>query len=193
LSRVGADAFVRPCGHGGPLPWRAKLRADDQCNHAVRFPVVNPFPPCYRADGAYLHLFAGKRTPVSMPKSALVVDDSMLMRYTVSRSLEERGFTVECACNGAEALEILERTKPQLIVTDLQMPRMSGSELITELKRKPETAQIPIVIVASRSSNFEESEKRAQFAIYKDVDIDAQLAKALDAVLGKAVSAKAGK
>jgi CheY-like chemotaxis protein len=120
-----------------------------------------------------------------MPTVALVVDDSMLMRYTVCRFLEERGYAVESASNGAEALEVLARVKPELIVTDMQMPKMSGSELITALKANPETAKIPVIIVASRASGFDETEKRANFAIYKDVDIDAQLGKALDAVLGK--------
>jgi CheY-like chemotaxis protein len=120
-----------------------------------------------------------------MSTVALVVDDSMLMRYTVCRFLEERGFTVETASNGAEALEAVPRVKPSLIVTDMMMPKMSGSELITALKNNPETAQIPIIIVASRASGFDESERRANFAIYKDVDIDQQLAKALDAILGK--------
>jgi CheY-like chemotaxis protein len=117
---------------------------------------------------------------------ALVVDDSMLMRYTVCRFLEERGYTVESASNGAEALEVLSRVRPALIVTDMQMPKMSGSELITALKSKPETAEVPIIIVAGRASGFDETEKRANFAIYKDVDIDSQLAKALDAVMGEA-------
>ena len=117
---------------------------------------------------------------------ALVVDDSMLMRYTVCRFLEERGYTVESASNGAEALEALSRVRPALIVTDMQMPKMSGSELITALKSKPETAEVPIIIVAGRASGFDETEKRANFAIYKDVDIDSQLAKALDAVMGEA-------
>jgi CheY-like chemotaxis protein len=121
-----------------------------------------------------------------MSMVALVVDDSMLIRFTVCRFLEERGFTVESASNGVEALEILTRVQPALIVTDMQMPKMSGSELISELKRKPETAKVPIIIVAGRSSDFTESEKRADFAIYKDIDIEGQLAKALDAVLGEA-------
>jgi CheY-like chemotaxis protein len=115
------------------------------------------------------------------------------MRYTVCRFLEERGFTVESASNGVEALEVLTRLQPSLIVTDLQMPRMSGGELITALKSKQETAGVPIIIVTSRASGFDESEKRANFAIYKDVDIDAQLSKALDAVLGKASTQAAGK
>ena len=121
-----------------------------------------------------------------MSKVALVVDDSMLIRYTVCRFLEQRGFAVESATNGAEALDVLRHIRADLIVTDMQMPKMSGSELITALKGKPETAGIPIIIVAARASGFDKSEKRANFAIYKDIDIDAQLAQALDAVLGKA-------
>lgn len=109
----------------------------------------------------------------------------MLIRYTVCRFLEERGFTVESATNGAEALQTLEQSRPDLIVTDMQMPKMSGSELITALKGKPETANIPIIIVAGRASGFTEREKRADFVIYKDIDIEGQLAKALAALMKK--------
>ena len=128
-----------------------------------------------------------------MPAVALVVDDSMLIRYTVCRSLEERGFTVESATNGLEALQILERVQPDLIVTDMRMPKMSGSELITALKKNPSTCHIPLIIVAGRASGFDENEKRADFAIYKDIDIQSQLEKALDAVIGKRHSQGAGK
>jgi CheY-like chemotaxis protein len=133
------------------------------------------------------------RTCKLMSAVALVVDDSMLIRYTVCRFLEERGFTVESATNGVEALQILERTHPALIVTDMQMPKMSGSELITALKKNPETATIPIIIVAGRASGFDEKETRANFAIYKDIDIQGQLEKALDAVMGKSPAQGAGK
>ncbi len=128
-----------------------------------------------------------------MPAVALVVDDSMLIRYTVCRFLEGRGFAVESATNGEEALQILERVQPDLIFTDMQMPKMTGSELITALKKKPETAEIPIIIVAGRASGFDEKEKRANFAIYKDIDIEGQLEKALDAVMGKSHGQGAGK
>ncbi|MBZ5705758.1 MAG: response regulator [Acidobacteriia bacterium] len=115
---------------------------------------------------------------------ALVVDDSMLIRHTVCRFLEERGFVVESASNGQDALETLKRVRPDLIITDMQMPKMGGSEFITALKGKPDTANIPIVIVAGRQSGFDKGEKRADFAIFKDIDIEDQLAKALEAVLG---------
>jgi len=109
----------------------------------------------------------------------------MLMRYTVCRFLEEHGYTVESATNGVEALEVLARMQPDLIVTDIQMPKMSGSELISAVKAKPETAAVPIIIVAARSSSSDESEKRANFTIYKDIDIEKQLTKALAALSGK--------
>jgi CheY-like chemotaxis protein len=117
---------------------------------------------------------------------ALVVDDSMVIRHTVSRFLEERGFAVESASNGLEALEILKRIRPALLITDMQMPTMSGSELISVLKSKPETAAIPILILTGRSNGFDSNENRAEFTIFKDIDVQEQLEKALTAVASKA-------
>ena len=122
------------------------------------------------------------------PLVALVVDDSMLIRHTVCRFLEERGYTVESATNGEEALPIVNRIHPDIIITDMQMPQMTGTELITALKAQPETADIPIVIVAGKNSGFDAQEHRANFAIFKDIDIEAQLAKALEALLGSGVA-----
>jgi len=118
----------------------------------------------------------------------------MLIRYTVSRLLEKHGFAVESVGNGVEALEILNRMRPDLIVTDLQMPKMSGHELIAAVRSTPETAQIPIIIVASRpagnNSGSQEFEKLANFLVYKDIDIEEQLDKALKALRGKTSAKK---
>jgi CheY-like chemotaxis protein len=114
---------------------------------------------------------------------ALVVDDSMLIRHTVCRFLEERGYAVESATNGEEALPIAKRIRPSVIVTDMQMPKMSGSELITALKAHPETANIPIIILAGKNSGLANQEQRADSAIFKDIDIEAQLEKALETIL----------
>ncbi len=115
-----------------------------------------------------------------VPRVALVVDDSMLIRHTVCRFLEERGFAVESATNGAEALELLAKMSPNLIVTDLLMPKMSGTELITALKSDAKCAHIPIVIVAGKNSlEAGPPDVRANFVIYKDIDIEQQLDNAL--------------
>jgi CheY-like chemotaxis protein len=119
-----------------------------------------------------------------MSLKALVVDDSMLIRHTVCRYLEERGFTVETATNGQEALEALKSLRPDLIITDMQMPKMSGTEFITALKNNVETVNIPIVLVAGKHGESIKKEQRADLKIFKDIEIEEQLANALDTVLG---------
>jgi CheY-like chemotaxis protein len=118
--------------------------------------------------------------------NALVVDDSMLIRHTVCRYLEERGFTVESACNGEEALAKLKDFEPEIIFTDLSMPRMNGLELLTVLKSNPKTARIPTVILAGKSStNPSTAEHLANYVMFKDIDIETQLRNAMTQVLGK--------
>ncbi len=118
-----------------------------------------------------------------MAKVALVVDDSMLIRYSVCRYLEQRGFTVEAATNGTEALDVIARGNPSLIVTDMRMPKMSGGEFITALKSKQGTAQIPVIVVTSKLNGSCPPDERADFVIYKDIDVETQLDAALETVL----------
>jgi CheY-like chemotaxis protein len=123
-----------------------------------------------------------------MARVALVVDDSMLIRHSVCRFLEERGFAVESATNGQEALELLQTVLPDVIITDLQMPRMDGHELISALKKIPATASIPVVVIAGkRTSTDPQLDVRADFVIYKDIEIESQLAKALQSALGEGI------
>jgi CheY-like chemotaxis protein len=124
---------------------------------------------------------------------ALVVDDSMLVRHCVCRFLEQRGFSVTAASNGLEAVEKLCDRHIDLIVTDMQMPRMGGRELIRELKKTPGTAAIPIIVVTGRKLENGQQEKGANYSIYKDIDIETQLGAALIAIFGKSASAAAGK
>jgi CheY-like chemotaxis protein len=118
-----------------------------------------------------------------MSKVALVVDDSMLIRYSLCRFLEARGFAVEAAVNGVEAKDMLARVRADLIVTDMRMPKMSGSEFITALKSKEETAGIPVIVVTSKANGSCEADERADFVIYKDIDVETQLDAALEAVM----------
>ncbi len=118
-----------------------------------------------------------------MPRMALVVDDSMLIRHTVCRYFEERGFLVESATNGMEALEKLRHITPNIIVTDLHMPKMTGSQLITVVKSRPDTAHLPVIVLAGKGSvSGLTEEPRANEVIYKDIDINEQLERALEAI-----------
>src|SRR6185437_1470089 len=88
----------------------------------------------------------------SVPRVALVVDDSMLIRHTVCRFLQERGYAAEGASNGAEALEIMKTMLPDVIITDLNMPIMDGNEFIARLKASSRTVRIPIVVLRGKGS-----------------------------------------
>jgi CheY-like chemotaxis protein len=115
-------------------------------------------------------------------KTALVVDDSMLIRHTVCRYLEERGFIVEAATNGVEALKILDHFIPDVIITDLSMPRMGGAELVANLRERPELAEMPILILSARRQAEEmarELPDDISAVIFKDIDIEEQLVRAL--------------
>lgn len=110
-----------------------------------------------------------------MKRIALVVDDSMLIRHTVCRYFEDRGFAVESATNGLEALQMLESIRPDIILTDIDMPKLDGHQLIEALKSNPRTSDIPVVVLAGRQSATSHLETRADHVVYKDIDIESQL------------------
>ncbi|HLK09628.1 MAG TPA: response regulator [Candidatus Angelobacter sp.] len=113
---------------------------------------------------------------------ALVIDDSMLIRHTVCRFLESRGFKVETAANGIAALEILKLIRPDLIVTDLQMPQLSGYQLIDALKANNETAGIPILVLAAKPLDDAPMDSRVHAFIYKDLNVEEQMDQALESL-----------
>jgi CheY-like chemotaxis protein len=115
-----------------------------------------------------------------MSRIALLIDDSMLIRHTVGRFLEARGFSVETATDGAAALEALKTVRPDVIFTDLQMPKLSGYQLIDALKANEETANIPVLVLAAKPLAGDRPETRANSIIYKDLNIETQLNQALE-------------
>ena len=117
-----------------------------------------------------------------MSMLALVIDDSMLIRHTVCRFLEARGFKVETAANGIAALEVLQLVRPDLIVTDLQMPQLSGYELIDTLKADEKTAGIPILVLAAKPSAELHLDSRVHTMIYKDLNVEEQMDQALESL-----------
>lgn len=121
-----------------------------------------------------------------IPKTALVVDDSMLIRHSVCRFLEERGFIVESATNGVEALEVLNNFVPDIIITDLMMPKMGGAELVKRIRELDVFADTPILVLAARRSAPQmEADLPSGTAavIFKDIDIELQLSRALHSTL----------
>jgi chemosensory pili system protein ChpA (sensor histidine kinase/response regulator) len=81
----------------------------------------------------------------------VVVDDSISVRKFVGRMLEKAGYRVLLASDGLEATELVAQSGAHLIITDLEMPRMNGYELMAHLRQNPETRRIPTMVVTSRA------------------------------------------
>ena len=88
---------------------------------------------------------------VEEEKVVVLVDDSISVRKFVGRMLEKAGYRVKLASDGLEALEIVTQTRCDLVVTDLEMPRTNGYELLNHLRQDPETRNIPVMVVTSRA------------------------------------------
>ncbi|MFN0132190.1 MAG: response regulator [Phycisphaerales bacterium] len=80
----------------------------------------------------------------------LLADDEAPITCVVGQRLEAAGFGLVIARDGTEALELALRNPPAVLVTDLQMPRMSGLELATRLKQESATAAIPVIMLTAR-------------------------------------------
>ena len=83
--------------------------------------------------------------------TVLVVDDSVTVRKVTSRFLERQGFNVVLAKDGIDALEILQETTPDLMLLDIEMPRMDGFEVASQVRHNRRLQQLPIIMITSRT------------------------------------------
>ena len=95
-----------------------------------------------------------------MAGTVLVVDDSVSMRQLVAFSLKEAGYDVVSAVHGKEALEIIDGTRVDIVITDLNMPEMSGIEFIKQLRCRSEYKVTPIVMLTTDSQEAKRQEGR---------------------------------
>ena len=81
----------------------------------------------------------------------LLVEDSRMIRRENQAALMKAGYEVMCAEDGEAALQMAQELSPDLILLDMIIPKINGPEVLHELKRTPETSEIPVVIVSSLS------------------------------------------
>ena len=99
---------------------------------------------------------AARRKPAAHPilshieASILVVDDEGMMRKVVGRGLTDAGCDVVYAANGEEALAKLNEALPDLVITDVNMPRMDGFELLTRIRSQATTKALPVILLTAR-------------------------------------------
>ncbi|MFZ0758814.1 MAG: response regulator [Candidatus Sulfotelmatobacter sp.] len=81
----------------------------------------------------------------------LLVEDGKLLRQAIGRALARAGYEASTAADGEEGLRVARETLPDLILLDMLLPKLSGREVLMELKKDPLTEAIPVVVVTGLS------------------------------------------
>jgi two-component system chemotaxis sensor kinase CheA len=128
------------------------------------------------------------KTATARQLSVLVVDDALMVRELQRSILERGGYSVRTASDGAEALALLAEQPADLVVTDIEMPNVDGFKLTSSIRAHPAFANIPVLIVSSRTS--EEDHQRGLDAgadgyIVKTSFDEAGLLSAVSRLLGR--------
>jgi CheY-like chemotaxis protein len=105
----------------------------------------------------------------------LLVDDSEVSNFLMQSILEEKGYTILAVSNGKDALDLLKKEHPDLIILDIMMPEMSGFGVLESVKKFEQTAKIPVIILTARN-NLKDQEKAISMGaadyVIKPIDID---------------------
>lgn len=118
--------------------------------------------PSQRARRVFAHAGLGKEMAVTnrpehtgMARLALIADDEAPIRMVVAEKLRSSGYEVMDASDGEEALEKALARRPDIIVTDLQMPYMSGLEFAQKVAADSRTANVPVILLTARGHVLE--------------------------------------
>jgi chemosensory pili system protein ChpA (sensor histidine kinase/response regulator) len=84
--------------------------------------------------------------------TALVVDDSLTARRAAAKVMKDAGYTVRTAIDGLEAVTILQNFVPDIMLVDMEMPRMNGLELTAHVRNAERTKNTPVIMITSRST-----------------------------------------
>jgi chemotaxis protein histidine kinase CheA/ActR/RegA family two-component response regulator len=125
--------------------------------------------PAYAVTGILPDAIESVESTSNLP-TALVVDDSLSQRRALEQLLTDAGYRVQTARDGIEAAEILKAFSPNVILTDLEMPRMNGIELSAHIRTQDKIKHLPVIMITSRTT-----QKHRQMA--DDAGVDAYFTK----------------
>lgn len=109
------------------------------------------------------------------PSMVLVVDDDADVRRILASILADGGYAVRTAAGGREALELAERERPHLVITDLIMPSLDGWEVIVELRQRG--VRVPVILISGHAQPAKDPAVRF---LAKPIDVDVLLATVAD-------------
>ena len=116
--------------------------------------ILNPLALGRNAGSLSTAPAAGQPEPVPVHRpTVMVVDDSLTVRRVTQRLLEREGYRVTLAKDGVDALEQLPEARPDLMLVDIEMPRMDGFDLVRHVRGDAATAALPIIMITSRTAD----------------------------------------
>ena len=146
---------IRAPEPGTRLPGRAEAPR-------ASFGLLPGAPPPPQSTGPMRAIDFGRSASGPMPRVGaqyqpsgpylLVVDDSPSVRRVVSNMLKANGWQVQTARDGVEALEVIARERPAVVLLDIEMPRMDGYELMATVRRQDQYRYLPLVVLTSRAA-----------------------------------------
>jgi two-component system, OmpR family, alkaline phosphatase synthesis response regulator PhoP len=100
-----------------------------------------------------------------MPKRILLCDDEMHILRAAEFKFKRAGFEVVCASDGQEGWEQVVAHRPDIVVTDCQMPRLNGLQLAERIRSTPETSDLPVIMLSAKGFELSPQELRERFGI----------------------------
>jgi DNA-binding response OmpR family regulator len=110
-----------------------------------------------------------------MNRKVLVVDDDPSIRRLLNATLELEGYTVAMASDGEEALAELPTSQPDVVVLDVMMPKLNGLDVLDRIRRNPETATLPVILLTAKSSKedvWEGWQRGVDYYMTKPFDVE---------------------
>ena len=100
-----------------------------------------------------------------MPHRILLCDDELHILRAAEFKFKRAGYEVHCACDGQEGWEKIQQVRPDIVVTDCQMPRLSGLALAQRIRSTPATAGLPVIMLSAKGFELSPEELQASYGI----------------------------
>ena len=144
LARVSGIAGATVLGNGEVVLIINAVQLAQRMDGTTEAPMVVKTPQAARA--------AQAAAEAAGPPLVMIVDDSLTVRKITGRLMTREGFDIVTAKDGLDALQLVSERVPDIILLDIEMPRMDGFEFAKNLKADPKLAHIPIIMITSRTA-----------------------------------------
>ncbi len=159
------DLVVKPLGQYVPKlngVVGATILGDGSVAPVLDLPELLRAPSVLQQTLTFTHQQPAPAAPAAVHHQvALAVDDSLSARRSLAQFVQDAGFEVRTARDGLEAIEIINGKRPDIVLADLEMPRMNGLELTAHLRANQPTRDLPVIMITSRSTDKHRREAEA--------------------------------